>query len=79
MDFLKPLTVLSRRGYIHSQRDHFLRNQLISNRSKNPANTDLQGFLFFAHCQKTSKRSKSWCVIRAGKTISKTARSKKNF
>jgi hypothetical protein len=48
---------------------------MISLRSKNPANIDLQGFLFLAHRQKTPKFFKPQCVIRAGKTISKAARS----
>jgi hypothetical protein len=48
---------------------------MISNRSKNPASIDLQGFCFLQHCQKTPKFSKSWCVIRAGKAAFKSARS----
>jgi hypothetical protein len=48
---------------------------MISKRSKNPANIDLQGFCFSARCQKTPKFSKSWCVIRAGKTFAKYSRS----
>lgn len=58
-----------------SQRDHNLRTQSVSNRSKNPANKAFAGFFVLEDCQKTSKFSKSRCVIRAGKIVFMHARS----